>query len=256
MNRLLLAAVVASLAGPLSLAACAADQGAAARGNQAASAPEAEAKVRASLAALVPDVKIERVGPAPMAGFQEVVAGGRVVYVSDDGAYLLQGTVFEIATRTDLSERARAGLRREALAELGPELRIVFAPDAPKHTVTVFTDIDCGYCRRMHQEMAQYNELGIAIEYLFFPRAGIGSESFEKAVSVWCADDRHQAMTEAKNGVEMPRRNCANPVTRDYDLGQRIGVEGTPAVYTEDGTQLGGYLPPRQLLQRLEQMRR
>ncbi|MBB5014498.1 disulfide isomerase DsbC N-terminal domain-containing protein [Rehaibacterium terrae] len=251
MNRLLAAALV----GALSITACAADQSGDARATPAAaSAAEGDAAVRQALETLVPNVKIDSIKPSPIAGFREVVLSGQVLYVSEDGKYLIQGTLFDIATRTDLTEATRAGIRREALAKVGPEQRIVFAPAERKHTVTVFTDIDCGYCRRLHQQMKEYNELGIAVEYLFFPRAGIGSESFQKAVSVWCADDRHQAMTEAKNGIEIPRRECDNPVASDFALGQQVGVDGTPAIYTGEGIYIGGYLAPQQMLQRLEQL--
>ena len=138
-----------------------------------------------------------------------------------------------------------------ALAKVGPEQRIIFPAKDQKYTVTVFTDIDCGYCRRMHSEMAEYNKRGIGVEYLFFPRAGVGSESYDKAVSVWCAADRNKAMDQAKGGATPESRICDNPVAHDYELGQRIAVTGTPAVFSRGGTQLGGYLPPEQLLQRL-----
>ncbi len=251
MNRLLAAALV----GALSITACAADQSEGARAAPAAaSAAGGEAVIRQALETLVPDVKVDSIQPSPIAGFREVVLSGQVLYVSEDGKYLIQGTLFDIATRTDLTEATRAGIRREALAKVGPEQRIVFAPAERKHTVTVFTDIDCGYCRRLHQQIKEYNELGIAVEYLFFPRAGIGSESFQKAVSVWCADDRQQAMTQAKNGIEIPRRECTNPVASDFALGQQIGVDGTPAIYTGEGAYIGGYLSPQQMLQRLDQL--
>ncbi|MDW8478922.1 MAG: thioredoxin fold domain-containing protein [Xanthomonadales bacterium] len=133
------------------------------------------------------------------------------------------------------------------------ERRIVFAPKERKRTLTVFTDIDCGYCRRMHQHMAEYNAAGIAIEYLFFPRAGIGSPSYEKAVSVWCSSDPRDALTRAKAGEEIPARSCDNPVLEDFELGKRIGINGTPAVITEDGVLIGGYLTPEQMLERLAQ---
>ena len=123
-----------------------------------------------------------------------------------------------------------------------------------KAVLTVFTDIDCGYCRRMHQEMAEYNRLGITIEYLFYPRDGIGSEAFDKAVSVWCSADRRAALTAAKAGQALPKADCANPVTRDYDLGRRIGLDGTPAIYAPDGTQLGGYVAPAEMLARLDEI--
>lgn len=242
MSRLLAAALL----GALSMSSCASDQ--------AAPAGSAEANVREALKTLVPDVKIDRLQPAPVPGFHEVVLSGQVLYVSNDGKYLIQGSLFEVGTRTDLTERARAGLRREVLASVGDEQRIVFAPDSPKHTVTVFTDIDCGYCRRLHSQIKEYNDAGIAVEYLFFPRAGVGSESYDKAVSVWCATDRHQALTDAKAGAEMPKRECSNPIGEEFNLGLRLGVDGTPAVYTTEGVQIGGYLPPEQMLQRLDQL--
>jgi thiol:disulfide interchange protein DsbC len=116
----------------------------------------------------------------------------------------------------------------------------------------VFTDIDCGYCRKMHEHMAEYNKLGIAVDYLFYPRAGIGSESFQKAVNVWCAPDRKVAMTSSKAGKTLPKKNCSNFVSADFTLGQKIGVDGTPAVYATNGAQIGGYLNPADMLKALE----
>lgn len=253
MNRLLAAALI----GALSVTACAADQSEPARGAQAAAPAAAsgvDAKVREALQTLVPNVSIDSIRASAIPGFREVVLSGQVLYVSEDGKYLVQGTLFEIATRTDLTEATRAGIRREALAKVGADKRIVFAPANPTHTVTVFTDIDCGYCRRMHQQVKDYNDQGIAVEYLFFPRAGIGSDSYDKAVSVWCAKDQRQAMTDAKNGLEIPKLQCDNPVIDDFNLGQRVGVDGTPAIYNAQGTYIGGYLTPEQMRQRLDQL--
>jgi thiol:disulfide interchange protein DsbC len=219
-----------------------------------AAAEGEDAKVRAAIQSLVPGATIDSIADAAMPGFYEVSLQGQIVYVSADGRYLLQGSVYDIATKTDLTEATRAVQRRTALKTLGPDKRIAYAPSSPKHTVTVFTDIDCGYCRRMHQQMPEYNKLGIAIEYLFFPRAGAGSESWDKAVSVWCASDRALALTEAKAGKELDKKECRNPIEEEYALGNKIGVNGTPAVITADGSQVGGYLPPEQLLQRLDQL--
>lgn len=218
------------------------------------SASAEDAKVRAAIQSLVPGATIDSVADAAIPGFYEVVVQGQIVYVSQDGKYLIQGSIFDIPAKQDLTENARAGLRKSALAEAPKDQRIIYAPEKPKHTVTVFTDIDCGYCRRMHGQIAEYNKLGIAVEYMFFPRAGQGSESWDKAVSVWCADDRNKALTDAKAGQPVDKKQCANPVDKDYALGQRIAVSGTPAVFAPDGTQLGGYLPPDQLLQRLDQL--
>lgn len=215
------------------------------------SASADEAAVEGAIKSLVPGAKIDSIAESQVPDFYQVVLQGQVVYVSADGKFLLQGSVFDIDNKTDLTERARAEIRRTALAAVGPEQRIIFPAKDPKYSITVFTDIDCGYCRKMHSEMAEYNKRGISVEYLFFPRAGIGSDSYDKAVSVWCADDRNAAMTRAKNGAEPERKTCDNPVAHDYELGQKIAVTGTPAVFTSGGMQLGGYLPPEQLLMRL-----
>ncbi|MBX3725781.1 MAG: DsbC family protein [Xanthomonadales bacterium] len=208
--------------------------------------------VREAIQGLVPGASIDAIAESTLPGFYEVTLGGQVVYVTADGRYLVQGAVFDIVNRVDLTEQKRAGARREALAAVPADKRIVFAPSEVKHRLTVFTDIDCGYCRRLHQEMAEYNARGIAIEYLWFPRAGVGSESFQKAVNVWCAPDRRDAMTRAKAGQEVEQRTCPNPVGEDYTLGQQIGISGTPALITEDGTLLPGYMPADQLLMRLD----
>jgi thiol:disulfide interchange protein DsbC len=131
---------------------------------------------------------------------------------------------------------------------------IVFKPKGEvKHTVTIFTDIDCGYCRQLHREMAKINDLGIEVHYLFYPRTGRDTESWEKADKVWCARDRNGALTRAKLGGEVPEAKCAStPVETHYTLGKRIGVRGTPAVFTENGDYIGGYLAPNSLAKVLE----
>ncbi len=221
-------------------------------GAVAFSASADETAVEAAIKSLVPAAKIDSIADSQVPNFYQVVLQGQVVYVSADGKYLLQGSIFDIENKSDLTEEARAGIRRSALAAVGPEQRIVFPAKDSKYTLTVFTDIDCGYCRKMHSEMAEYNKRGISVEYLFFPRAGIGSDSYDKAVSVWCAADRNAALTQAKTGADIDRKTCDNPVSHDYELGQKIAVTGTPAVFTSEGTQLGGYLPPDQMLMRLE----
>lgn len=220
----------------------------------AQAADKDDAAVRNAIQSLVPGATIDSIADAALPDFYEVVLSGQVFYITKDGKYLVQGSLYDISARRDLTEMSRAKLRAAGLKESPKSERIVFAPEKPKHTVTVFTDIDCGYCRRLHQQMSEYNQLGIAIEYLFFPRAGIGSESYDKAVSVWCADDQRRAMTEAKAGVELDKKQCSNPIEAEFALGNRIGVNGTPAIIAADGTQLGGYVPPEQLLQRLDQL--
>ena len=131
---------------------------------------------------------------------------------------------------------------------------IVFAPEGkPSYTITVFTDIDCGYCRKLHGEMAGYNAEGIKVQYLFYPRAGEGSPSFAKAVSVWCADDRRTALTDAKAGKSIPDKTCPNPVKEHLELGEKMGVSGTPAIVLENGEMVPGYIPPKRLAAMLKE---
>lgn len=217
----------------------------------ATSAHADEQQVRAAIKSLVPTATIDSLADAPMPGFTEVSLGGTVVYVSNDGKYLIQGSVFDIANKTDLTEKRRADARKVELAKVPANKMIQFKAKDEKYRVTVFTDIDCGYCRKLHQEIAQYNDLGITVDYLFFPRAGLNSESYNKAVSVWCAADKQAAMTDAKAGKEIPSKTCANPIADDYALGQKVGVNGTPAIFTADGTQVGGYVPATSLFERL-----
>lgn len=265
MKHLLLAACIA-LSGA-SLAACAQTANPQAEGQKIAvgTAPVAEpafaagsveARVHDVLRSLGPNIRIESIGVAPIPGFREVVAGGQVVYVSDDGKYLLQGNLLDVAKRKNLSDAAMAKVRRQILQTLPMEDRIVFKPaGATKHKVVVLTDVECGYCRKFHSEIAEYNKRGIEVEYMAFPRAGIGSDDYRKMVAVWCAPDRRKALTDAKNDRPVPLASCRrSPVDMQYSAGQRMGLEGTPMIISEDGQQLGGYLPPDALLQRLDQI--
>lgn len=213
-----------------------------------------EARARDAVRRINPQVRIDQIHPAPLRGFQEVIVGGQVIYVSDDGKYLMQGTLYDIDARKDLGEASLARVRKELLKTIPRSDRIVFAPANPKYAVTVFTDIECGYCRKLHSEIADYNKQGIAIEYVAFPRMGLGSEDFRKMVAVWCAADPKKALTDAKNDRPIPMKNCTNPVTMQFNLGQRMGLTGTPMILAEDGTQLGGYVPPVQLRAALDKL--
>jgi len=183
---------------------------------------------------------------------QKVVVGGQILYLSGDGRFALQGDVIDLGSRENLTENRRGELRGKAIAALNEKDMVVFTPEgAVKHTVTIFTDIDCGYCRKMHSQIAAYNKEGIKIRYLMFPREGIGSESYNKAVAVWCADDRPAALTQAKRGETVPNKTCENPVQAQFELGQKLGVRGTPSLILESGEMLPGYVPPTQLAELL-----
>lgn len=214
-----------------------------------------EVNVRAAIKTLVPEAKIDSIADSTLPGFYEVVMGNQVLYVSADGKFLLTGSVWDIANKRDLTDARKGEMRKTALARVGEDKRIVFPAKDAKHTVSVFTDIDCGYCRRLHQQMADYNKLGISVEYLFFPRSGLSGESFDKAVAVWCSADRNAALTRSKNGEKVEAKTCPNPISEEYELGMKVGVTGTPMVIAEDGTQIGGYLAPDQMLARLDALK-
>ncbi|MDJ0741462.1 MAG: DsbC family protein [Gammaproteobacteria bacterium] len=214
---------------------------------------DAEQKIRSSLAVLLPGLRPDSIRPTPLAGFYEVAFGMRLVYVTADGRFLLQGKLVDLETRTEITNERLAELKTAAMAGVGEDNMVIYGPQDAKHTVTVFTDIDCGFCRKLHSEMNQYVDNGIRVRYLFYPRAGIGSESYDKAVSVWCADDRRTAMDAAKAGQAVPAKVCANPVADHHALGQAMRIQGTPALLLEDGEMLPGYVPAAQLRQALEQ---
>lgn len=262
MKRTLLAALGAAI----SLSACAQAPQAAKPADQATGAAVAikpasgtpDARAVEAIRKLNPNITVEKVGKAPLPGFREAVVGGQVAYVSDDGRYVFvpgsQGALFDMQAKKNLSEATLAGMRIDLLKTIPASERIVFAPPAPKYTVTVFTDVECGYCRKFHEDIAEYNKQGIAVEYLAFPRMGVGSEDFKQMVSVWCADDRRKALTDSKFGRAVPKRECKNTVQMQYDVGQRVGLTGTPMILSADGTQLGGYLPPADLRKALDEL--
>lgn len=211
----------------------------------------AKENITKSLGTVFPGVTPDSISPSPMAGVSEVLIGPRLMYISDDGKYLLQGSLIDMKTRTDISEERRNVIRLDALNDLGEENMIIFPAKDQKHTITVFTDIDCGYCRKMHAEMDKYNAEGITVRYLMFPRAGANSPSYDKAVSVWCNKDQQDAMTRSKLGETLPKASCDNPIKEEYELGQLLGVRGTPAIIMEDGAMLPGYVPAARLAKAL-----
>lgn len=204
------------------------------------------------LQAALSGAKPDSVAPTAIPGLYEVVLGGQVLYLSEDGRFAVQGDILDLGSRANLTENRRGELRGKAIEAVGESNMVVFAPEGPvKHTVTVFTDIDCGYCRKMHSQIADYNKEGIKIRYLWFPREGIGSESYSKAVAVWCAENRQDALTRAKRGENIEQKTCDNPVQAQYELGQKLGVRGTPSLILESGEMLPGYVPPTQLAELL-----
>lgn len=208
----------------------------------------AEKNIKATLAGLIPDEPVTRIRTTPFDNLYEVLMGPNVIYMSGDGRYILKGDLLDMQTRTNLSENERAMARESIFHNLTREEYIEFSPQNPQHILYVFTDVNCSYCRRFHKDMPVLNEHGIGVRYLAYPRAGIGSRTAAMMQSVWCAADRKQALTDAKNGKNISVKQCKNPIEKDYLLGQKIGVRGTPAIYTENGEELSGYMPPDELI--------
>lgn len=206
-----------------------------------------EAAIKKVLSESMPRAQIDSIKPSEITGLYEVVTGGSIFYASEDGRYLLQGQLFDTLNKKNITEDKLADVRKAALDQVGENNMIIFKPETSKHFVSVFTDIDCGYCRKLHSEIDQYMAQGITVRYLFFPRAGKGSESYVKAVSVWCADDKQKALTAAKQGDSLETKSCDNPVDQHMKLGEAFGMSGTPMIVTEKGNVLPGYVPAAQL---------
>jgi thiol:disulfide interchange protein DsbC len=212
----------------------------------AAAAPSGDP--RAALAARFPELRPEQVAVSAVPGLYEVRLGSKIAYVSADGRYLVQGEIIDLQTDQNLTEGRRESMRRDVLAGVSESTMVVFSPPAPTSTITVFTDIDCGYCRKLHKQIADYNAKGIKVRYMFFPRSGPGTDSWTKAEQVACAADRRTALTRAKLGEISKEKPCQpNPVAQHYNIGRDFGLQGTPAIVLETGELIGGYLDPAEL---------
>lgn len=203
------------------------------------------------LVELRPGLPIQSVTASPVKGLVAVnLADGSTFYGTHDGRYLFSGDLFELGATDliNLTEANRAVGRKTLLAQVASKDTVTFSPvSKPKAAVYVFTDVDCGYCRKLHQEVPALNAKGIEVHYLAYPRAGVGSPSYDKIVSAWCAADRQTALTELKAGKNIKAQTCANPVEDQYALGRQMGISGTPAIVFEDGTLLPGYMPADEL---------
>ena len=214
--------------------------------------------IRKALLKYVPGLKIDAIAPAPMPGYYQIIAGGQLAYVSTDGKYLMHGDLISLDNGRTISDDAWASYRKAELAKVPQAQRIVFAPAHPKYRVTVFTDVTCAYCRALHQQIAEFNKAGIEVDYLAWPREGIvttagrDTPTYTEMVSVWCAADRNAAFTAAKQDKPPKPATCANPVKAQFEMGERLGITGTPMVIADDGSVVGGYVTPEKLLQILQ----
>lgn len=215
------------------------------------------AAIRALLNGTQPGMVIEAIAPSPVAGLYEVqIQNGQALYVSSDARFLIPGDLFEAREEglVNLGESRRNELRKQKIAALDEKDMIVFpaAAGAERQAVlTVFTDVDCPYCRKLHGEIAELNAMGVTVRYLAFPRTGLNTETSAKMIATWCADDRQAMFTAAKRGTDVPAADCDSPVEEQYQLGREVGVTGTPALVFDDGTIVPGYVPAATLAQYL-----
>jgi thiol:disulfide interchange protein DsbC len=254
MSRLIALAGLLAVAG-MGLAA----DGAPSKATAAATAPVVAAQ---PAAAADPRIEIakrlgakpEDIRPSQIPGIYEFAQGMDIGYVTSDGKYFFGGDLYDVESRRNLTDERRGESRRKLIASVPESEMIIFSPAATKYTVTVFTDIDCGYCRKLHSQIREYNNLGVRVRYMFYPRNGPGTESWKTAEAVWCAKNRNDALTRAKKGEQIEAAHCgATPVARQFKLGEDLGIRGTPGIFTNDGAYFAGYLPPAKLVQALKE---
>lgn len=209
--------------------------------------PEIRAKITNSVGLSVISVK-----PSPVPGLLQALTNRGLFYISEDGTYLLHGRIINLDKGLlNETEEALSAVRLQGVERFADSM-IEFKAKDEKYQVTVFTDTTCGYCRKLHAQIDSYNAEGISVRYLAFPRGGAGSEGFRDLVSVWCAEDPKQAMTDAKAGKDISNKNCENQVSDHYEFGQQIGVQGTPAIIMNNGNMIPGYQPPADLIKILD----
>lgn len=197
-------------------------------------------------------VEVHSLQQSPIPGLYEALTDRGVLYISKDGSKLFHGSLYDLDKgMKNLTEAAMAGPRMKMIKPLEDNM-LVYKAKNEKHVVTVFTDISCGYCRKLHNQMDEYNDLGITVRYLAFPRRGVPSANADEMEAVWCAADPLTAMTEAKAGKSIKTARCDAKIAEQYHLGQSLGINGTPAIILEDGSMIPGYQPPKDLLRVLE----
>ncbi|GBE07562.1 MAG TPA: DsbC family protein [Gammaproteobacteria bacterium] len=216
-------------------------------------ATEIPAAIKKRLDIVVPGYDASSVKATPISGLYEFIGDGRVLYISQDGRYIVDGSIIDLEDKINLTEKTKNNVTRQLIEGYDEKKMIVFpAEGKTRHTITVFTDVDCPYCAMLHKEVPKLNKAGVTVRYLMYPRAGPGSPTFIKSVSVWCAVDQKKALGMAKEGSALEAKTCDNPVLEQFELGQKIGVTGTPTLILENGKILPGFIPADQLIKLLD----
>ncbi|NNJ97166.1 MAG: DsbC family protein [Gammaproteobacteria bacterium] len=216
------------------------------------SANEDVDELKNALAKRLPQYEVSRIDSTPIEGLYQVILSGQVIYMTKDARYMLDGNLVDLSTKKNYSEDAMSEIRLSQLEQLGEENMVVYTPETVKHTITVVTDIDCPYCRRLHSEMDQYLDGGIKVRYVFMPLKGKGD--YQTTVTVWCSEDKNEALDMAKAGTELQAKDCDNPIDQHLKVSRSLGVRGTPAIILQDGSMLPGYIPAKKLVTELNRM--
>lgn len=214
-----------------------------------AMADETTDKIQKKLNEIIPSAPTAQISKSPVEGLYQVIVGPNVIYMTADTEFLFNGNMIELATRENLTESAKNEARKQTLESIPAESMIEFpAKGDTKATITVFTDIDCPYCKKFHKDVPKLNEEGIAVRYLAFPRSGVDTPSYQKMVSVWCSDDPVKSLDDAKKGADPQTKSCDNPVKEHMAQAQLFGINGTPTIIFEDGNMVPGYVPAEELI--------
>ncbi|MDP0563261.1 MAG: thioredoxin fold domain-containing protein [Candidatus Endonucleobacter sp. (ex Gigantidas childressi)] len=212
---------------------------------------DALVNINKQLKKLDPDIRIKTIEKSPVSGlFTVIVDDGYVFYISDNGNHVIRGDIIAIkdGIPSNLTEKVRNQESSKQLSVLNPKDMIIFSPKGEtKGIVYAFTDVDCGYCRKLHQEVPMLNKLGIELRYLAYPRGGAEVPAYKKMVSAWCSDDRKTAISKLKNGLSITPKNCVNPIDQQVKLGTKLGISGTPALFLEDGSRISGFRPAKDI---------
>ena len=205
---------------------------------------------------LPPGTNIESIEVSEFPGIYKVYFGDiQPLYVSENGNFFIYGDMFNVNANEiiNLTEKDILEKRKVLMQDINNDELIKFEAKNELFAVTVFTDVDCGYCRKLHDEIATYNEAGITIKYAAFPRSGIGTETFSKMVGAWCSNNPKDSITKLKNGKKLKLSFCdSQPVAKHYAIGNKIGVTGTPAIVSSKGELLPGYHSAEDLLSKLK----
>lgn len=206
-------------------------------------------KLKLALAKSMPNVKPTSITKSPVDGMYQVIVGSQVVYMSVDAQYMIEGDLYDLVSKKNLSEGAKSQIRLSVINKLGADNMLVYRPENVKDTITVITDIDCPYCRRLHSEIPEYLKKDVEVRYIFMPLKG--SDDMKKTVSVWCSDDQQLALDIAKSGGEVEAKTCDNPILEHLRISRELGIRGTPAIVLDDGQLLPGYVPVDKLVAEL-----